>query len=97
MTDVAQLLCPAVSWSRDGSGYAAARPVIDEALRLGVGGFVLYGGTNEAVRALTRELQQRSRTPLLIGADLERGAGQQFVGATELPPLAAVAALNDAD
>ena len=97
MSDVAQLLCPGIIWSRDGSGYAAARPMIDEALKLGVGGFILVGGTNEAVRALTRELQQRSRTPLLIGADLERGAGQQFTGATELPPLAAVASLNDAD
>ena len=97
MSDVAQLLCPGITWSRDGSGYAAARPVIDEGLRLGVGGFILYGGTNESVRALTRELQQKSRTPLLIGADLERGAGQQFTGATELPPLAAIAALNDAD
>jgi beta-glucosidase len=97
MSDVAQLLCPGITWSRDGSGYAAARPLIDEALKLGVGGFILFGGTNESVRALTRELQQRSRTPLLIGADLERGAGQQFTGATELPPLAAIASLGDAD
>jgi beta-glucosidase len=97
MSDVAQLLCPGIPWSSDGTGYAAARPVIDEGLRLGVGGFMLRGGTSESVRALTKELQQRSRTPLLIGADLERGAGQLFTGATELPPLAAIASLNDTD
>jgi len=33
--------------------------------------------------------------PLLIGADLERGAGQQFAGETALPPLAAIASLED--
>ncbi|HJP58499.1 MAG TPA: glycoside hydrolase family 3 N-terminal domain-containing protein, partial [Gemmatimonadaceae bacterium] len=32
---------------------------------------------------------------LLIGADLERGAGQQFSGETALPPLAAIASLED--
>src|SRR5690606_534801 len=33
--------------------------------------------------------------PLLIGSDLERGAGQQFSGATLLPPPAALAAIDD--
>ena len=33
--------------------------------------------------------------PWLIGADMERGAGQQFGGATGLPPLAAIA-VNEA-
>src|SRR5690606_19090652 len=32
---------------------------------------------------------------LLIGADLERGAGQQFRGATPLPPATALAELDD--
>ena len=31
----------------------------------------------------------------MIGADLERGAGQQFAGQTALPPLAAIASLGD--
>ncbi|MGH7506458.1 MAG: glycoside hydrolase family 3 N-terminal domain-containing protein, partial [Longimicrobiales bacterium] len=35
--------------------------------------------------------------PLLIASDLERGAGQQFDGATQLPPLAALGALGDLD
>jgi beta-glucosidase-like glycosyl hydrolase len=47
------------------------------------------------VFALTSELRERSAHPLLIGADLERGAGQQFRGATPLPPLAAIGALDD--
>jgi beta-glucosidase len=64
---------------------------------MGVGGFILFGGEQEVVRALTKSLQLRSRIPLLIGSDMERGAGQQFTGATALPPLAAIASLGDAD
>src|SRR5918911_3700659 len=93
---VANLLLPAIRWNPD-RGYDGERRAIDQALELGVGGFILFGGEQEAVRQLTRELRQRSRVPLLIGADLERGAGQQFAGATGLPPLAAIASLNDPD
>jgi len=96
MSDVTQLLVPAIRWDPE-RGYEHERPAIAQALQLGVGGFVLFGGSQDAVRGLTRELQQRSRTPLLIGADMERGAGQQFTGATGLPPLAAIASLKDAD
>ena len=94
MKDLPQLLIPALVADADGR-FTTARPVAHAALALGVGGFVLYGGDQESVRALTKELQQRSRTPLLLGADLERGAGQQFAGATGLPPLAALAWLDD--
>lgn len=94
MSETARLLIPAVVADPDGR-FEGARPFIAEALALGVGGFVLYGGQQDAVRALTRELQQKSRVPLLLGADMERGAGQQFGGATGLPPLAAIAWLDD--
>ena len=96
MSDLAQLLMPAVRWD-PARGYEGERPAIARALELGVGGFILFGGEQDAVRALTKELRAKSRIPLLIGADLERGAGQQFAGATGLPPLAAIASLNDAD
>lgn len=93
---VANLLLPAIRWDAT-RGYEADRAVIERGLALGVGGFILFGGESEAVRQLTKELRQRSTVPLLIAADLERGAGQQFEGATGLPPLAAIASLNDAD
>jgi beta-glucosidase-like glycosyl hydrolase len=96
MSDAASLCIAAIRWDPS-RGYGDARPHIDAALRMGVGGFTLYGGTPEAVRALTRDLQQRSKTPLLIGADMERGAGQQFDGSTGLPPAAAIASLRDRD
>ena len=50
---------------------------------------------SNAVRELTQSLQAQSAFPLLIAADLERGAGQQFAGATPLPPLAAIGYIDD--
>ncbi|MGH7472222.1 MAG: glycoside hydrolase family 3 N-terminal domain-containing protein, partial [Longimicrobiales bacterium] len=92
--NVARLLFPAIRWDAE-RGFEPARPAIESALQLGVSGFILFGGHARAVRALTDELQARSAHPLLIGADLERGAGQQFAGATPLPPLAAIGFLDD--
>lgn len=92
--ELAQLLLPVIRWSSD-SGLAQARPLIEQALELGVGGFMLVGGEQDTVRSLAKELQIKSRHPLLIGAELERGAGQEIAGATGLPPLAAIATLGD--
>jgi beta-glucosidase-like glycosyl hydrolase len=94
MSRVARLLAPALRWN-DEAGFGHERESIETALSLGVGGFVLFGGESAAVRSLTAELRQRSSVPLLIAADLERGAGQQFRGATQLPPLAALGYLDD--
>ena len=96
MKELAQLLVPSVRWDPS-RGFDGERDFIRHALDLGVGGFMLRGGDQEGVRALTKELRNRSRVPLLVGADLERGAGQQFTGASGLPPLAAIASLGDAD
>lgn len=94
MSELAELFFPAIRWDAT-HGYEGERPAIDEALKLGVGGFILFGGPSEHVASLTEDLHSKSRIPLLIGADLERGAGQQFAGQTALPPLAAIASLED--
>ncbi|MBA3578723.1 MAG: hypothetical protein H0W42_01945 [Gemmatimonadaceae bacterium] len=94
MSDVRQLLLPAIRWDAT-AGYEKERPLIEQALELGVGGFALFGGDAQDVATLTSELRDRSTVPLLIGSDLERGAGQQFLGATGLPPLAAIGYLDD--
>ncbi|MGH7443358.1 MAG: glycoside hydrolase family 3 N-terminal domain-containing protein, partial [Longimicrobiales bacterium] len=90
----ARLLFPALRASGD-TGFDHERARIDRALELGVGGFVIFGGTAPVVEALIADLRTRARTPLLIGSDLERGAGQQFAGATALPPLAAIGSLDE--
>ena len=94
MSEIAELFYPAIRWDST-NGYEEQRESITQALNLGVGGFILFGGPAEHVAALTEDLQTRSRVSLLIGADLERGAGQQFSGETALPPLAAIASLED--
>lgn len=94
MSEIAELFYPAIRWDAT-HGYESQRAAIDEALKLGVGGFILFGGPSEHVASLTEDLHSKSRIALLIGADLERGAGQQFAGQTALPPLAAIASLED--
>ena len=92
--ELAQLVIPALTWRAPG-GFAHEQDRIAEYLAMGVGGFLLVGGDQDVVRTLAKRLQRESRHPLLIAADLERGAGQQFHGATGLPPMAAIAALDD--
>lgn len=89
-----RLILPALRW-RDDTGFAHEAGTISAALGFGAGGFILFGGPPDAVRALTAELRTRAGRPLLIAADLERGAGQQFPGLTEFPPPAALASLED--
>lgn len=90
----ARLLFPALRWSAE-TGYAHEEQRIEHALRRGVGGFCIFGGTTDTVSELTYRTQSRCDHALLFGADLERGAGQQFRGATPLPPLAAIGARDD--
>jgi len=91
---LAPLLVPALRWD-SGHGFTHLRRAIDDALGVGVGGFLLFGGPRGAVAELTAELHERSEIPLLIAADAERGAGQQFEGCVALPPLGALGYLND--
>ncbi len=91
-----RLVLPGLRW-RDETGFAHERPLIDRALAFGCGGFILFGGTAEAVAELTRDLTAQAGRPLLIGADLERGAGQQVRGLTDVPPPGALASLDDLD
>src|SRR5690606_8644976 len=90
----ARLLFPDLRADGDGS-FDAQEQRIRLCLELGVGGFILFGGTADRVAELTARLRAGSRHPILIGADLERGAGQQFRGLTQLPPLGALGALDD--
>ncbi len=96
MTNPAALFYPAIRWDAQ-HGFESQREAIDAALEIGVGGFILFGGPAEKVAQLTNHLHSNSKSRLLVGADLERGAGQQFQGATALPPLAAVASLDSID
>jgi beta-glucosidase-like glycosyl hydrolase len=90
----ARLILPALR-SDALSGFAHEAGRIADALEIGVGGFITFGGTAESVRRLTADLLRRAGRPLLLASDLERGAGQQIAGLTEFPPPMALASLND--
>lgn len=91
---VAHLILPALRWRDDAGAYVLDGGSLEEALAAGVGGFILFGGTAEAAARLTTGLRERAGRPLLFGADLERGAGQQFGGLSEWPPPGALATLG---
>ena len=89
-----RLVLPALRW-RDESGFAHEQAAIDAALAYGAGGFILFGGTADGVMDLTDRLLAAAGRPLLFASDLERGAGQQVRGLSELPPPRALASLHD--
>jgi beta-glucosidase-like glycosyl hydrolase len=89
-----RLVFPALRWRPD-TRFGHEAGLIDSALEFGAGGFILFGGTSDAVFELTQGLRRDAGRPLLIAADLERGPGQQVAGLDELPPPRALASLND--
>jgi len=91
-----RLVLPALRARADGS-FAHEAESIRDALDAGVGGFILFGGDEGSVSALSADLVRRAERPLLLASDLERGAGQQVAGLTELPPPAALAWLDRPD
>lgn len=92
----AALLIPELRWDPD-LGFSHLQAAMDDALELGVGGFVIANGPASAVQTLSAELRRMSRHPLLIAAPAERGAGEAIAGLTGLPPFAAFGALRDDD
>jgi beta-glucosidase len=86
---LARLVFPALRW-RPRTGFSHERRLIEQTLKLGVGGYILFGGTVQGARELTRQLRRAAPHPLLIGSDFERGAGQQITDLTDLPPPAAL-------
>jgi len=99
--NAARLVLPALRWDPERKFDHQA---IDRALELGVGGFIIFGlnaiqgGRGvpaRTLRALVIDVTARAGRPLLWASDLERGAGQQVAGCTELPPPAALASLGD--
>lgn len=60
-----------------------------------VGGVIVGKGDGGRTTRALRNLQQRSRLPLLVASDLEWGAGMRLEGATLLPTAMGVAATGD--
>ncbi len=52
-----RLVIPALRWS-DETGFTHEEPLIARALEFGAGGFILFGGTADAIRSLTARLRR---------------------------------------
>ncbi|MBI4471262.1 MAG: glycoside hydrolase family 3 protein [Acidobacteria bacterium] len=61
----------------------------------GVGGYHIGRGDPAAVALLTNDMQRVAKTPLLVTADLEAGAGLVYANATRLPSAMALGATGD--
>ncbi len=59
-------------------------PQLSQALKLGVGGVLIFGGAVGDTALKIQWLQKHSQVPLLVCADLEGGLGEQVQGGSEL-------------
>jgi beta-N-acetylhexosaminidase len=73
------------------------RKVEEDLERFSFGGYIVFRGTKDKLPEYLSELQDLSEVPLLIGSDLERGAGQQLAGYTDFPAAMALGAARDPD
>lgn len=92
MSELARLVVPALRWDA-AHGFGYLEGLIDDALELGAGGFLVEGGPRDEVAALVARLHRDAAHPLLVAARAERGAGETIAGLTPLPPFAAVGAV----
>ncbi len=92
---VAQLVVPWLGgnyMALDDSAFQIALRWVDS---LEVGGIIISVGSPYDIAAKLNTLQQRSKLPLLISADLEWGAAMRVVGATAFPHIMAAGATGD--
>jgi len=82
---IGQMICVDISGGYIAEGDPRLALWTRLARELGVGGFVVYGGTPGETARLLNRLQREAALPLLISSDFEGGPGQQIVGATEFP------------
>jgi len=91
----ARLIFPALRWGERSPDEVW--PEVRRRVDLGVGGFVVFGGSVSGMRELSARVREHAGRPLLFASDLERGAGQQLHDATPLPPVGALAGMTDTD
>ena len=66
-------------------------------VKLGVGGFCLFGGNIEETIKITNELQFHSEIPLLFCGDFENGIAMRLTEGTDFPHSYALGKLNSTD
>jgi len=96
MRELAQLLLPAVRWD-PALGFAPALPGVMRGVAAGVGGFVVEGGSRDAVAELTGTIRQSSGdAPIIAMSPHGLTSGDWRARPLSIPPPAAIASLRDA-
>jgi len=94
---IGQMICPDIAGGYITDNDPRLAGWIRQARDLGVGMFVLYGGTPRDAAHLLNRLQKEAVIPILISADFEGGPGQQVAGASEFPANMGLAAAGSED
>ena len=82
---IAQMIMPFVLGNFAPEGTESHDRIVDVIEREGVGGVIMSVGVPTDVAVKLNDLQRHSKYPLLVGADLETGAGFRFWGAVHVP------------
>ena len=82
---IAQMMMPFVLGNFAPEGTQGHDRIVDVIEREGVGGVIMSVGVPTDVAVKLNDLQRHSKYPLLVGADLETGAGFRFWGAVHVP------------
>ncbi len=99
MLNLEQKLYQLIISRLDGNSISSGpyQEYIIDLVRKGIGGFIVFGGEMNEVKSFVHEIQTMSDEILFIASDIERGAGQQLIGATGFPSQMAVASAFNKD
>jgi len=96
MRELAQLLLPAVRWD-PAAGFAPALPAVMRGIAAGVGGFVIEGGSRDAVGELTGTIRRNAGdAPIVAIAPASLTSPVWRARPLSMPPAAAIASVRDA-
>ena len=82
---VAQMIMPWVLGNFAPEGTETHDRIVEVIEKEGVGGVIMSVGSPSEVAVKLNDLQEHSKYPLLVAADLETGAGFRFRGAVHIP------------
>ena len=82
---IAQMIMPFVLGNFAPEGSETHDRIVDVIREEGIGGVIMSVGAPTDVAVKLNDLQRHSKYPLLVGADLETGAGFRFWGAVHVP------------
>ncbi len=92
---IAQLICLRI----DGKYYDNDDPQYNNIVQSieidGIGGLIVFPGDAYETSKLLYSLQKKSKIPILISSDIERGVGQIFKGGTDFPTNMAMGSTYD--